>query len=83
MIGKSENMRDEENEMGDQDNNICEFCHNVTNSFIMCENCGWIRCDDCLALTEKVVKKTSHGSFCPKCGSERIVVYDNGKKVPQ
>ena len=61
-------MRNEENEMKDEDNNICELCHNVTSSFRKCENCSWIRCDDCLAVADEVVKETIHSSVCPNCG---------------
>ena len=79
---KSKNLRNKESEMKDQGDNICELCHNVTNSFRKCENCGWIRCDNCLALADEVVKETIHGSVCPNCGSDKIAVYDHGKRVP-
>ena len=81
MTGR--NMRNKENGMKDEDNNICELCHNVTNSFRKCENCGWIRCDDCLAVADEVVKETIHSSVCPNCGSDKIAVYGHGKKAPR
>jgi len=76
-------MRSEENGMKGENNNICELCHNVTNSFRKCENCGWIRCDNCLAMADEVVKETIHSCVCPNCGSDKITVYDHGKKVPK
>jgi predicted RNA-binding Zn-ribbon protein involved in translation (DUF1610 family) len=74
-------MRDKENEMKEQDSNICESCNNVTDSFRRCENCGWIRCNDCYALAGKVSEGPDRDSVCPNCGSNKIVVFSHGRKV--
>jgi len=67
--------------MKKQDSNICESCNNVTNSFRRCEKCGWIRCDNCLALTGQVSEDISRDLVCPNCGSNKIAVFSHGKKV--
>ena len=74
-------MRDKENEMKDQDSNICESCHNVTDSFSRCENCGWIRCDNCLELKDQVSEGINRDSLCPNCGSDKIVIFSHGRKM--
>ena len=74
-------MRDKENEMKDQESKICESCNNVTDSFRKCENCGWIRCDNCLALTGQASEDISRDSVCPNCGSDKIAIFSHGKKV--
>ncbi len=67
--------------MQEEEENICESCHNVTDNFSMCENCGWIRCDNCFALDDDDVKPTDPGFRCPNCGSDKITIYAHGKKV--
>jgi hypothetical protein len=74
-------MCKKENGMKAKDSNICESCHNVTDSFSRCENCGWIRCDNCLALTDEISEHIKPCSQCPNCGSDKIVLFSHGKRV--
>ena len=73
-------MREKESEMKDQDSSICVSCNHVTDSFRKCENCGWIRCDNCLALMGQASEDIRRDSVCPNCGSDKIVVFSHGRK---
>jgi len=67
--------------MKKQETDICATCNNVTDSFRRCEDCGWIRCNNCHALRGQDSDGTEDDSVCPNCGSNRIVVFSHGKKV--
>jgi predicted Zn-ribbon and HTH transcriptional regulator len=67
--------------MTEQVRRVCHLCQRETDHFEICENCNRVVCLDCLTTKSGTILRVDKKARCPKCGSERIAVYKEGKRV--
>ena len=66
--------------MTDEEKKICHLCNNEADRFEVCENCGRVICLNCITTSSGAILKLNQSPKYPRCGSDRIAIYDKGKK---
>ncbi len=62
---------------------VCHLCQKEADYFEMCENCDRVVCFNCLTTKSGTILRVDKKPRCPKCGSDRIAVYKDGKRVSE